>query len=240
MSRSLSKAVWAACALTLAATGQLSAQGLIHACAGANGGVRLLAAGESCRPNEAPVSWSIAGPDGPAGPPGSQGVQGPEGPQGDPGPEGAQGPPGPPGAACEAPGSQVIGEISIDAITAAPSPIYGFSFGGTQTGTTSTGGGGGAGKVTFSDVSVIKVTDASSPHLFLSMATGQHIKVATVTIFHPGTTAPAAVYELADLLISGLSMSPGAGNAPTESVSLNFAKITFNGACYDVKQQRTC
>ena len=239
MSLTFRTAVAGACALVVAAAGQVSAQGVIQACTSATGQVRILGDSDSCRPNEAPVSWSFSGPQGDPGPEGPQGPQGPQGETGPRGIEGPQGPAGPPGAACEAPGSQVIGEISIDGITLAPAPIYAFGVGGTQSGTV-VGGGGGAGKVTFSDVRVTKEIDASSPQLFLALATGQHIKVAIVTVFHAGTTVPAAVYELADLLISEVTMSPSAGNVPTESVALNFGKVTFNGACWDVKQNKAC
>lgn len=240
MKLSLRTVSGATCALVLAAAGHLSAQDAIRACAGPNGAVRLLAPGDSCRQNESPVEWSVQGPEGPEGPAGPQGADGPAGEAGPRGIEGPQGPPGAPGAACEAPGSQVIGEITIDGVTSAPAAIYSFGFGGAQTGDSGTGGGGGAGKVILSDFSVSKIIDASSPHLFLAMATGQHLKVATVTVFHPGTTVPAAVYELADLLVKQISMSPSAGDVPTESISLNFTKVTFNGACYDVKLAKVC
>jgi hypothetical protein len=223
----------------LAAVHVSAKDGVIRACAGANGQVRLLGDGDACRPNEAPVSWSFSGPMGDPGPEGPAGPQGPQGEAGPQGPEGPQGPAGPAGAACEAPGSHIIGEITIDGITVAPAAIYGFALGGTQSADIG-GGGGGAGKVTFTDVRVTKEIDASSPQLFLALASGQHIKVAVVTVFHAGTTVPAAVYELADILISEVSMSPSAGNVPTESVALNFAKIAFNGACWDVKQNKAC
>ena len=56
-----------------------------------NGQVRIVAAGESCLPSEAAMSWSIEGPQGDVGPQGPQGEIGPQGPQGETGPQGAQG-----------------------------------------------------------------------------------------------------------------------------------------------------
>ena len=45
----------------------------------------------------------------------------------------------------------------------APTPIYGFSWGASNSGGTFGGGGAGAGKVTFTDVSFTKRADAISP-----------------------------------------------------------------------------
>jgi type VI protein secretion system component Hcp len=174
---------------------------------------------------------------------GPQGLQGPRGPEGEPGPrgiEGPSGPPGAPGAACEAPGSQIVGEMTVDTVTTTPVPIYSFSFGATQVGSGSTGGGGGAGKVTLSDIVVTKTTDATSGQLFLAVATGKHFKMAMLTIFHPGTTAPAVVYELGDIFVSQFALTPDAGGMPMESIALNFSKVTFGGVCYDTKLERTC
>src|SRR4051812_41706615 len=67
----------------------------IRTCANPAGQLRLLAAGDSCRPNETLTTWSVVGPQGPAGPQGATGPQGPAGPQGA---TGAAGPAGATGA----------------------------------------------------------------------------------------------------------------------------------------------
>ena len=62
-------------------------------------------------------------------------------------------------------------------------PIYGFSWGASNSGGTFGGGGAGAGKVTFTDVSFTKRADAISPELLINTATGKHIEMAKVTIY---------------------------------------------------------
>lgn len=81
--------------------------GVIHACIGPTAFVRVIdmqaTPPETCRPNEAAVSWNQQGPVGPVGPQGAAGPEGPQGPQGPigihgaNGPQGPQGPAGPPG-----------------------------------------------------------------------------------------------------------------------------------------------
>lgn len=88
---------------------------VIHACQRvADGGIRIVDEGTTCRTGEEALSWNVVGPEGPPGPQGEQGpigpqgeqgVQGPIGPQGEqgvqgePGPQGEQGPEGPAGPA---------------------------------------------------------------------------------------------------------------------------------------------
>ena len=82
--------VTAAAALSvLAATAVVDAQSSsaeqLEACAGARGGLRLVAPGEACVTDERRVSWNVVGPIGPAGtggPPGATGAKGPAGPRG--------------------------------------------------------------------------------------------------------------------------------------------------------------
>ena len=68
------------------------AQNIIYSCVTkATGNIRIVATPDSCKSNEASLSWNIAGPQGPQGP---QGIQGPPGPQGEIGSQGPEGPPG--------------------------------------------------------------------------------------------------------------------------------------------------
>jgi hypothetical protein len=55
----------------------LSAQSGIDACINPAGQMRMLAEGNSCRPQEQLVTWSIQGPQGPVGPQGQPGTSGP-------------------------------------------------------------------------------------------------------------------------------------------------------------------
>jgi hypothetical protein len=60
------------------------ARGVIHACVGPSGLVRIIDTdlGQRCFRGETALSWSQTGPTGPAGASGPTGPQGPEGPQG--------------------------------------------------------------------------------------------------------------------------------------------------------------
>lgn len=108
------------CVLVAVAVGQLSAQTpQIRSCVSrsAQGQVRIIGAGESCKNNEELVVWSLLGPVGPQGPQGLQGATGatgPVGPTGATGPEGPQGEPGPQGAT----GPQgAMGELNAGSLT---------------------------------------------------------------------------------------------------------------------------
>ena len=98
----------AAAALLALATGMAAAgssaareHGVIEACRGKSGALRVPAPGKACRRGEQALRWSVRGPQGPAGPPGPvgpPGVDGVDGVDGVPGATGAQGPAGPAGA----------------------------------------------------------------------------------------------------------------------------------------------
>src|SRR5262245_58118752 len=80
----------------------------IHACvARGTGHTRIVAASESCRPGEGPLSWSVQGPPGTPGQPGAGGPQGP------PGLPGVAGPPGPAGASLKGPCDGTIGQVTF-------------------------------------------------------------------------------------------------------------------------------
>lgn len=107
--------------------------------------------------------------------------------------------------------------------------IESWSFGETQSSTIS-GGGGGAGKVSMQDLHfVTKTVDKSSPKLFLAGATGEHIKDATLYVRKAGSSADYLKITLTDVLVSSYQTGGSGGNEiPTESVSLNFAKIQIS------------
>lgn len=104
--------------------------------------------------------------------------------------------------------------------------IESWSFGETQSASTS-GGGGGAGKVSMQDLHfVTKTVDKSSPKLFLAGANGEHIKDATLFVRKAGSTSDYLKIKLTDILVSSYqTVGSSSSDIPTESVSLNFAKI---------------
>lgn len=112
------------------------------------------------------------------------------------------------------------GEIEIDS----------FSWGVSQSGTFSAGGGGGAGKAQFQDFHFTTGASKASPSMFKACASGQHIKNAVLTVRKAGEQ-PLEYYhiKMSDVLVSSYQSSgSGGGGVPTESLSLNFAKIEFS------------
>lgn len=84
-----------------------------------------------------------------------------------------------------------------------------------------------------SEVTLTKNMDVSSAKLLseaCSGKTGKEVEIDLVTTGDPGNTY--AKYKLHDALISGYSVSTG-GDRPSESLSINFTKITFTYTPYD-------
>jgi type VI secretion system secreted protein Hcp len=106
--------------------------------------------------------------------------------------------------------------------------VLSFSWGVSQSGTVGGGGGGGAGKANFQDFNFMSRQQKSSPKLWLSCATGQHIKMAVLTLRKAGGDK-FEFYKvtLTDVLVSSFqeSGSEGGDDRPFDSFSLNYAKI---------------
>ena len=117
---------------------------------------------------------------------------------------------------------------STDSMHPGTIEIDSWSFGATQSGTIASGGGGGAGKVSFQDLHfVTKKVDKSSPKLFLNAATGEHIKDATLFVRKAGGTFDYLQIKLTDVLVSSYQTGGSGDEIPTESFSLNFAKVQY-------------
>jgi type VI secretion system secreted protein Hcp len=101
-----------------------------------------------------------------------------------------------------------------------------FQFGVTQPGTGPVGGP--PGRVNFSDFSIMKHVDKSSPSLLFDSASGTRIKDAVIDVVKAGTdqSKPFLQYTLSNVLVSSYSTS-GDGDRPTESVSFEYTKIEF-------------
>jgi type VI secretion system secreted protein Hcp len=88
-----------------------------------------------------------------------------------------------------------------------------------------------------SEVTVTKLTDVASPKLFLDSVGGKLDNEVTIkfTTTSKGAVTTFMTYKLENTGISGYSLSSG-GDMPTESISLNFTKIskTFTGESPDV------
>ena len=108
------------------------------------------------------------------------------------------------------------GQIEIDS----------FSWGVSNAGSMATGGG--TGKASFSDFTITKTVDKSSPKLMQAVATGEHLKTVDLSMRKAGgTQMDYYVIHLEDVLVSSYSTSGGSGEAPMESISFNYQKIEF-------------
>lgn len=109
--------------------------------------------------------------------------------------------------------------------------VESFSWGVSQTGTLAFGGGGGAGKAQFQDFHFTSPTSKASPTLMLGCATGQHIKVATLTARKAGKEQQEFLkITLTDILVSSYQSggSSSSDTGPADQFSLNFAKVQFS------------
>lgn len=107
--------------------------------------------------------------------------------------------------------------------------ILSYSWGVTNTGTAigDGGSGGGAGRAVFQDVQFSKHGDSTSPQLFLRCASGEHIKKAVLYVRKSGEKLQDVFrLTLEDCLVTSYQVDGGGDALPTDSFSLNFAKIT--------------
>ena len=114
--------------------------------------------------------------------------------------------------------------------------IESWSWGETNAGSTGSGGGGGAGKVAMQDFHFVMKLNSASVSLMKACATGQHIKVATLTARKAGKDQQEYLtIKFTDVLVSSFQTggSEHGEAVPTDQVSLNFAKIEV-----DYKQQK--
>ena len=108
--------------------------------------------------------------------------------------------------------------------------IESFSWGVSQGAlSVGSGAGGGAGKATFQDIHFTTRLSSASPELFLTCATGQHIKKAVLHVRKAGGDQQEYYkVTLEDVLVSSYQQT-GDANAndtvPTDQFSLNFSKI---------------
>ena len=170
------------------------------------------------------------GPVGAIGPQGATGLQGATGPQGATGATGAQGPAGATGAQGPAgpadtppsPTANVVGSVTFDfSVGSETWDIYSFDESASaSTDVGPAGSGAGAGKVTFSDVTMTKETDASSLDLFKAMTEGTVVATVEVTLYQPGTTTAAISYQYRNVLVSSDEISADStDDTPLEKVT---------------------
>jgi type VI secretion system Hcp family effector len=165
--------------------------------------------------NQTTLSWNATGPQGPAGVPGTPG---------------ATGKTGSPGAT----GKGLINTFTITppALKSNAPAVGEVTLGSGRTALTFnvlTSNFAARAKVNTHDITITKKVDQASPKLFQAAVTGMHIKTGTITLRKAGGEDKLLVIKLSDVLISSdqTEASPGKNSAPTETLSLNFAKIEF-------------
>jgi type VI secretion system secreted protein Hcp len=129
-----------------------------------------------------------------------------------------------------------------------------YSFGVSNSGTMGFDGGGGSGNANFQDFHFTMNESPASPKLFKACATGEHIKMATLSVRKAGGKQQDYYQvKFTDILISSYQTGNHQGSEHTsESISFNYAKIEVSfkpqnqkgeleaaiEAGYDVKAQK--
>jgi type VI secretion system secreted protein Hcp len=92
------------------------------------------------------------------------------------------------------------------------------------------GGGSGAGRVKIQDISIQKLVDLASPLLLSFSAQGKHISDGTLTTRRPGKAAAEfLLLKMTDVIVTSVNMVASKDeNRPTESITLNFAKLQLD------------
>ena len=118
---------------------------------------------------------------------------------------------------------------SVDAKHKGDIDVLAWSWGLSQEGATSTGGGG-AGRVKVQDISIQKLVDLASPLLLSFSAQGKHISDGTLTTRKPGKDGGEfLLFKMTNVTVTSVNVVASKDeNRPTESITLNFAKLEFD------------
>ena len=93
----------------------------------------------------------------------------------------------------------------------------------------STGGAATSGRCNHQDFSITKVLDKATPTLDLKCCDGSHIKkVALELCLATGKKEKYMEYIMNDVVISSVVVGGGGGGMPTETVTFNYGKMTWN------------
>jgi type VI secretion system secreted protein Hcp len=107
--------------------------------------------------------------------------------------------------------------------------VLSYSWGVTNPGSAHSGAGGGTGRATFQDLSIVHKIDKASPNLLMACATEQHLKEATITFRKAaqGQQQDFLIIKMNEVIITGVVQSAPSGEAGSETVSLEFAKVDW-------------
>lgn len=104
--------------------------------------------------------------------------------------------------------------------------VLSWSWGMAQSSMQGTGAGRGAGKVSVDNLTFSHYLDKASPVLMRLCCSGDHVPEANLVMrLAGGKQLEYLKIKLEEVLISNVSVSGGAGDKATESVSLSFAKV---------------
>jgi type VI secretion system secreted protein Hcp len=105
--------------------------------------------------------------------------------------------------------------------------VLSWSWGASNPTTVGAGTGLSAGKVSVSDLSLMKVADSATPRLIDAVAKGVHFPKAALAIRRSSDGFEYMRVRLEEVLVSSDQLSAG-GERPTESVSLSFARYVVD------------
>jgi type VI secretion system secreted protein Hcp len=101
-----------------------------------------------------------------------------------------------------------------------------YSQGVTAIGATRLASGGTIQRPEFSDITITKFLDSSSPILTQLCAKGAHVRGVVIDFVNPGMDKSLLQrITLDDVVVSSVQMGGGAGQPPTETVAFKFARI---------------
>jgi type VI secretion system secreted protein Hcp len=103
--------------------------------------------------------------------------------------------------------------------------VLAWSWGESQSGTIV----GGGGHVSIQDIAITKYVDKASVPMLLASAEGTHIPTATLVARRAGATPVEFLkYQLEEVIVTSVAAGGSGGEDRfTESISLNFGKITW-------------
>lgn len=105
-----------------------------------------------------------------------------------------------------------------------------FSFGAVQPGNVRASALGGAGieRVEHNDLSFSKLIDSASPKIYDACCKGTISKTVTIEAWRAGGEKTKYMeIKLEQVLITSYSLGGGSGGFPSESITMNFGKITL-------------
>ncbi len=93
----------------------------------------------------------------------------------------------------------------------------------------STGGAATGGRCTHQDISIVKALDKATPTINLYCCQGKHVPNVVIELCRAtGNKEKYMEYKMEDVIISSVSVGGGGGGLPTESVTFNYGKLTWN------------